>query len=164
HDARGRPPPRLLRARRGQAGRPPGDHPVLGRPDHGRRLGDTPHDEHHRPGPGRHRAQLGRRPALAGRRHPIDRACEENRSEPVVNLLNGIMQDVRTLILGAIILMAMVFVIMTWARTRSLVPTLGAVILGAVVIAAVASYTTFRTGVEHDITRYTNETTPPLGK
>jgi hypothetical protein len=82
----------------------------------------------------------------------------------VVNLLNGIMQDVRTLILGAIILMAMVFVIMTWARTRSLVPTLGAVILGAVVIAAVASYTTFRTGVEHDITRYTNETTPPLGK
>ena len=82
----------------------------------------------------------------------------------MVNLLNGIMQDVRTLILGAIILMAMVFVIMTWARTRSLVPTLGAVILGAVVIAAVASYTTFRNGAETDITRYTHTTTPPLGK
>jgi hypothetical protein len=82
----------------------------------------------------------------------------------VVNLLNGIMQDVRTLILGAIILMAMVFVIMTWARTRSLVPTIGAVVLGAVVIAAVASYTTFRTGVQQDINRYTHETTPPLGK
>ncbi len=82
----------------------------------------------------------------------------------MVNLLNGIMQDVRTLILGGIIIMAMAFVIMTWARTRSLVPTLGAVLLGAVVIAGVASYTTFRTGVEKDITRYTNETTPPLGR
>ena len=82
----------------------------------------------------------------------------------MVNLLNGIMQDVRTLVLGAIILMAMVFVIMTWARTRSLVPTLGAVILGAVVIAGVASYTTFKAGVQKDITRYTNETTPPLGR
>jgi hypothetical protein len=81
----------------------------------------------------------------------------------VTNLLNGLMQDARSLILGAIILMAMAFVIMTWARTRALVPTLGALILGAVVIAGVASYQTMRSEVEKDITRYTGTTNPPLG-
>jgi hypothetical protein len=79
------------------------------------------------------------------------------------NLLNGMMQDAKSLILGAIILMAMAFVIMTWARTRSLVPTLGSLLLGAVVIAGVARYATIRAEVEDDITRYTNTTTPPLG-
>jgi hypothetical protein len=78
------------------------------------------------------------------------------------NLLNGMMQDARSLILGAIILMAMAFVMMTWARTRSLVPTLGALLLGVVVIAGVASYKTMRTEVEEDITRYTGSTNPPL--
>ena len=79
------------------------------------------------------------------------------------NLLNGMMQDAKSLIIGAIILMAMAFVIMTWARTRSLVPTLGSLLLGAVVIAGVTRYATLKTEVEDDITRYTNTTTPPLG-
>ena len=78
------------------------------------------------------------------------------------NLLNGMMQDAKTLLIGAIILMAIAFVIMTWARTRSLVPTLGSLLLGAIVIAGVTRYTTIKTEVEDDITRYTNTTTPPL--
>ncbi|MGH9214303.1 MAG: hypothetical protein ACRD2C_27090 [Acidimicrobiales bacterium] len=81
----------------------------------------------------------------------------------MTNLLNGMMNDAKVLILGAIILMAMAFVIMTWARTRSLVPTLGALLLGVVVIAGVASYDTIRTEVEEDIDRYTSTTNPPLG-
>lgn len=81
----------------------------------------------------------------------------------MTNLINGIMQDARSVILGAIILFAMAFVIMTWSRTRSLVPTLGAALMGAVVIASVASYTVLRTEVEEDITRYTGTTNPPLG-
>jgi hypothetical protein len=80
----------------------------------------------------------------------------------LTNLLNGLMQDARTLILGAIILMAMTFVIMTWARTRSLVPTLGAVLLGVVVIAGVASYGTIQESVEDEIEGYTSTTNPPL--
>jgi hypothetical protein len=82
----------------------------------------------------------------------------------VTNLLNGMMNDARSLLLGAIILMAMAFVVMTWARTRSLVPTLGALLLGVIVIAGVASYGTIRGEVEDDIDRYTNTTNPPLGR
>ena len=80
----------------------------------------------------------------------------------MTNLLNGLMQDARSLLLGAIILMAMAFVIMTWARTRSLVPTLGAVLLGVVVIAGVASFSTIRAEVEEDIQRYTEADNDPL--
>jgi hypothetical protein len=80
----------------------------------------------------------------------------------VTNLLNGLMQDARTLLLGAIILMAMAFVIMTWARSRSLVPTLGAVLLGAAVVASVASFARIRSEVEDDIQRYTETDNEPL--
>jgi hypothetical protein len=52
---------------------------------------------------------------------------------------------------------------MTWTRTKSLVPTIGAALMGAVVIASVASYTILRKEVEEDITRYTGTTNPPLG-
>ena len=78
------------------------------------------------------------------------------------NLLNGMMQDAKGLLLGAIVLMAMAFVIMTWARTRSLVPTLGSLLLGAIVIAGVAKYATIRTEVEGDIDRYTTTKNDPL--
>ena len=80
------------------------------------------------------------------------------------NMLNGMMQDAKGLILGAIVLMAMVFVIMTWARTRSLVPTLGSLLLGAVVIGGVAKYTTLRNEVEDDIGRYTTTDNAPLAE
>ena len=79
-------------------------------------------------------------------------------------MLNGMMQDAKGLILGAIVLMAMVFVIMTWARTRSLVPTLGSLLLGAVVIGGVAKYATLRTEVEDDIGRYTTTDNAPLAE
>jgi hypothetical protein len=82
----------------------------------------------------------------------------------MTNLLNGMMQDAKLLLMGAIILMAMAFVVMTWARTRSLVPTLGALLVGVIVIAGVASYTTLRGQVERDITRYTGTTNAPLGR
>ena len=81
----------------------------------------------------------------------------------MTNLLNGMMQDAKTLLFGAVILMAIAFVIMTWMRTRSLVPVLGALLLGGLVIGGVASYSTLRTQVEQDIDRYTSDTNPPLG-
>jgi hypothetical protein len=76
----------------------------------------------------------------------------------VVNLLNGLMNDAKVVIIGALVLMAMAFVIMTWARTRSLVPTLGAVLLGGIILAAVTSYSVIKTGATNDITRYNNTT------
>jgi hypothetical protein len=94
---------------------------------------------------------------------PSSRQPQHRKELEMPNLLNGMMADAKSLILGAIVLMAMAFVIMTWARTRSLVPTLGSLLLGAVVIAGVARYSTIKDQVDKDITRYTNTTTPPLG-
>lgn len=73
------------------------------------------------------------------------------------DLLNGVMADARQLLMAAIGIMAIAFVIMTWARTRSLVPTLGAVLLGAIVLAGVAQLETIQGEAEQDITRYTTE-------
>lgn len=79
------------------------------------------------------------------------------------NLLDGAMADAKSLLLGGLIIMAIAFVIMTWARTRSLVPTVGAVLLGVVIIAGVNSYTTIQREVEEDITRYTETDNSPVG-
>ncbi|HEY2997872.1 MAG TPA: hypothetical protein VGJ43_04805 [Acidimicrobiales bacterium] len=76
----------------------------------------------------------------------------------MVNLLNGLMNDAKILIIGALVIMALAFVIMTWARTRSLVPTLGAVILGGLILAAVSSYAVIKEGATKDINRYNTTT------
>jgi hypothetical protein len=73
------------------------------------------------------------------------------------DLLQGFMSDARVLLLTAVGLMAIAFVIMTWVRTRSLVPTLGALLLGAVVIAGVNRYSSLQKLAEEDIDRYTTE-------
>lgn len=78
------------------------------------------------------------------------------------NLLNGAMNDARNVLLGAIIVTAIAMVLITWTRTRSAVPTLGAFLLGVLVIAGVASYTTIRGVAEDDIDRWTGTTNPPI--
>ncbi|HEX6346006.1 hypothetical protein [Umezawaea sp.] len=78
----------------------------------------------------------------------------------MTDLLQGFMNDARVLLIGAVILMATAFVIMTWARTRSLVPTLGAVLLGVIVIAGVTSYSTIQEAVESDIQRHSDTESP----
>lgn len=78
------------------------------------------------------------------------------------NLLNGIMADAKEVLLGAIIIMAIAFVIMTWIRTRSLVPTLGSLLLGAVVIAGVNQYGDLKKVAEQDIQDYTDGNNRPV--
>jgi hypothetical protein len=73
------------------------------------------------------------------------------------DLLLGFMTDARLVLLMAIGVMAIAFVFMTWFRTRSLMPTLGALLLGAVVIAGVNRMSTLQTLAEKDIDRYTSE-------
>lgn len=80
----------------------------------------------------------------------------------MTNLLNGIMNDAYTLLIGALILMAIVFVIMTWSRTRSFVPTLGAVVFGVIIIAGVAQYRNLRAETEDDINEYITTDNTPL--
>lgn len=76
----------------------------------------------------------------------------------MADLINGIMHDAREVLLGAIIIMAIAFVLMTWVRTRSLVPTLGAILLGAVVIAGVNNYGDLEQIAEDDIEDYSDDT------
>lgn len=78
----------------------------------------------------------------------------------MTDLIQGFMNDARILLIGAIIIMATAFVIMTWARTRSLMPTIGAVLLGIVVVAGVTSYARIQEAVERDIQRHSDTETP----
>ncbi|MFP3899525.1 MAG: hypothetical protein ACLFXM_01640 [Acidimicrobiia bacterium] len=71
----------------------------------------------------------------------------------MVDILNGFLADATDLIKVAVTLMAIVFVLMTWARTRSLAPTLGALLLGAVVIYGVNNYEFLSEQIRDDVTR-----------
>lgn len=57
----------------------------------------------------------------------------------MVEVLNGAIGAGEVLLRAAVGVMAIWFVIWTWVRTRSLVPVLGAVVLGAVVVWGVSA-------------------------
>ncbi|HET6953117.1 MAG TPA: hypothetical protein VFI47_22235 [Acidimicrobiales bacterium] len=76
----------------------------------------------------------------------------------MTNILNGLLGDARQVIIGALVVTAMVMVIATWARTRSLVPTVGAAVLGGVVLGIVTSYSSIKTETNKDVTRYSGTT------
>lgn len=52
----------------------------------------------------------------------------------MIDLLSSKLADVEGLIQSAIAVMALVMVISVWARSKALVPTLGAVMFGALVV------------------------------
>lgn len=72
----------------------------------------------------------------------------------MVEILTGFTGDAQLLLTGAIGVMAIFFVITTWLRTRSAVPTIGALIFGAVVIWGVANVDTIEAEVGEDIERH----------
>jgi hypothetical protein len=68
----------------------------------------------------------------------------------VIEILRGVLAQVELLVIALVTVVAIVFVISTWVRTRSLVPTLGAVLLGAVVIYGVQNFDFLQGQVEKD--------------
>jgi hypothetical protein len=52
----------------------------------------------------------------------------------IKGLLNGLLGDAKQLLVAGTGVMAIWFVIWSWIRTRSIVPTLGALLMGAVVL------------------------------
>jgi hypothetical protein len=52
----------------------------------------------------------------------------------VIDLLSDKIADVEAVVRAAITLMALIFVGMVWAKTKSFVPVVGALLLGALVI------------------------------
>jgi hypothetical protein len=90
-------------------------------------------------------------------------------SAGLVDILENMFVSAKGLIVMAMILVAMVFVIMTWMRTRSLVPTLGALLLGAFVVMGVYNFGFFSDRITEDIDRFAPEegdgqTNPGLGE
>jgi hypothetical protein len=78
------------------------------------------------------------------------------------NLLEGMMADARTLLLGLLLLMAIWFVIQTWNRTRSAVSAIGAALIGVVVLTLVIRYGVIKDEVKRDIDRYRTTDNGPL--
>jgi hypothetical protein len=72
----------------------------------------------------------------------------------MVDILDGFLKDAKYLITFGIGIMAIVFVMMTWIRTRSLAPTLGALLLGAVVIYGVTNFDFLSTQVQEDVNEH----------
>jgi fatty acid desaturase len=70
------------------------------------------------------------------------------------NVFNGAINDARTLLTAAIGVVAIWFVAWTWFRTKALVPTLGALLLGAIVIFGVTQFTFLSNQVQQDVDRY----------
>jgi fatty acid desaturase len=71
------------------------------------------------------------------------------------DVFDGVIRDTRTLLTAAIGVVAIWFVAWTWFRTKALVPTLGALLVSAVVIFGVTNFSTLTDRIEHDVdTRY----------
>jgi hypothetical protein len=66
-------------------------------------------------------------------------------------ILDGFVDDAQNLVIGGMIVMAGVFTGTTWARTKALAPTLGALLLGAVVVYGVRNFDDLASIVEKDV-------------
>jgi hypothetical protein len=69
----------------------------------------------------------------------------------VLEIINNFIQSFQVLVAAGILLLAIVFVGMTWIRTRSVAPTLGAVLLGAVVVWGVNNIDVLENKVNEDV-------------
>jgi hypothetical protein len=81
----------------------------------------------------------------------------------VVDVLTDLLNDAKGLVLLAITLAAIWFTAWTWVRTRSIVPTLSALLLGALVLWGVNNYTGLREQVDEDFNRYSVDGPPGAG-
>jgi hypothetical protein len=69
----------------------------------------------------------------------------------VIETLNNLIAQAQVLVVAAIGLMAIALVGVVWARTKPGVPTVGAVILGAVVVWGVSNIDFVKQKVDEDI-------------
>jgi hypothetical protein len=69
----------------------------------------------------------------------------------VLEIMNNLLSRVEFLMITAVVVMAIWFVVWTWVRTRSLVPVISALLLGAVIIWGVTNYTKLETYIGEDV-------------
>ena len=70
----------------------------------------------------------------------------------MLEIIENFIGSFTVLVQAGIALLAIVFVGMTWARTRSLAPTIGAVLLGAVVVWGVNNMALLERNINEDVT------------
>ena len=66
-------------------------------------------------------------------------------------ILDGFVTDAQNLVIGGMMVVAIAFVGMTWMRTKALAPTLGSLLLGAVVLYGVSNFDDLATIVQKDV-------------
>lgn len=76
----------------------------------------------------------------------------------MTNMFEGLMRDAERLMITLMIVMTIGFAIWTWMRTKALGPTLGALVLGAVVVWGVSNVRGLRNNVGDDLDPYVVQT------
>lgn len=69
----------------------------------------------------------------------------------MLEILNNLVGRVQDLLVGAVVIMAIWFVAWTWVRTRSLVPVISALLVGALIVWGVNSYADLERYVRSDV-------------
>jgi len=69
----------------------------------------------------------------------------------VIDLVNNLIAEAQDMLTAAVVLVAIGMIIATWARTRAIVPTIGAIVFGAVVVWAVFNIDFLQEQVGEDI-------------
>jgi hypothetical protein len=67
------------------------------------------------------------------------------------HILNGFVDDAESLLRAVMVVMGIAFVAATWWRTKAMAPTLGAVMLSAIVVFAVNNFETLGKDIEADV-------------
>lgn len=78
------------------------------------------------------------------------------------NLLQGFINDGKQIMIGVVVLMAIAMVIMTANRTKAVVPVIGAILFGALMIWGVSNYDVLMNTVDQDVDRHRNNTNPTI--
>jgi hypothetical protein len=73
------------------------------------------------------------------------------------DILDGFVKHAETTMLGVMVVIAIFIVGATWMRTRSLAPTLGTMLLGAIVIYGVTNFRDLSKDVDRDVTKERNK-------
>jgi hypothetical protein len=71
------------------------------------------------------------------------------------DVFTGALADAKSLLTASVGVISIWFVVWTWVRTRSIVPVVGAVLLGSVVLFGVSQMDgTLKTEVQEDVDKY----------
>jgi hypothetical protein len=81
----------------------------------------------------------------------------------VFDIFNGVLGDLYQVIISAMVVLGVLFVAHTWSKSRSLVPTLGAVIFSAIIVWGAANIQYLTGRVNSDVGDYDADDTPGSG-